>query len=98
MSEENPIVKTPEEKPKDNANPKKQSTWELVRFGIFGLVAVLLVRNYIVQPFIVSGSSMVPTFENGQYLIIDEISYKLHDPARDDVIVFKYPKDTTKFF
>jgi len=75
-----------------------QSFWELVRFAIIALIIVVPIRVYIAQPFIVSGSSMVPTFENGQYLIVDEISYRLNDPKRNDVIIFKYPKDTTKFF
>jgi signal peptidase I len=77
---------------------KRQSSWELVRFGIIALLVVLGIRTFIAQPFIVSGSSMVPTFENGQYLIIDEISYKLREPKREEVIVFKYPNDPTKFF
>jgi len=41
---------------------------------------------------------MVPTFENGNYLIVDKISYRLENPERDDVIVFRYPNDPTKFF
>jgi signal peptidase I len=41
---------------------------------------------------------MVPTFENGDYLIIDKISYELGNPKRDDAVVFRYPGDTTKFF
>lgn len=77
---------------------RNQSFWELLRFGVVALLVVLGIRTFIVQPFVVSGSSMVPTFENGQYLIIDEISYKLKEPERDDVIVFRYPKDPTKFF
>ncbi len=44
------------------------------------------------------GSSMVPTFQNGNYLIVDKISYILGNPKRDDVVVFRYPNDTTKFF
>ncbi|MEX2052325.1 MAG: signal peptidase I, partial [Candidatus Paceibacterota bacterium] len=52
----------------------------------------------VAQPFVVSGSSMVPTFENGDYLIIDELSYRLGDPERYDVVVFRYPGDTKKFF
>jgi signal peptidase I len=89
------IEKKPEVKTKEK---KAQSGWELLRFGVIALVAVFLVRTFIVQPFIVSGSSMFPTFQNGQYLIVDEISYKLEAPKRDDVIVFRYPDDTTKFF
>jgi len=75
-----------------------QSIWELVKFGIIAIAIVIPIRVFIAQPFVVSGSSMVPTFENGQYLIINEISYRLSDPERGDVVVFRYPKDTTKFF
>ena len=76
----------------------KQSFWEIVRFALVAIAIVIPIRIYIAQPFIVSGSSMVPTFEDGQYLIIDEISYRLDDPQRDDVVVFRYPNDTKKFF
>ncbi len=76
----------------------KQSFWELVRFALIAVAIVLPVRMFIAQPFIVSGSSMVPTFENGQYLIVDEITYRFEDPKRGDVIVFRYPNDTKKFF
>lgn len=75
-----------------------QSIWELVRFALVALLFVIPIRIFIAQPFIVSGSSMVPTFENGQYLIVDEISYRLSDPKRNDVVVFRYPNDTKKFF
>ena len=77
---------------------KAQSFWELARFAFVALVIVIPIRVLIAEPFIVSGSSMVPTFINGDYLIIDKISYKLSNPKRDDVVVFRYPGDTTKFF
>lgn len=77
---------------------KMQSFWELVRFAFIALIIVVPIRVLIAEPFIVSGSSMVPTFTNGDYLIIDKISYRLSDPKRDDVVVFRYPGDTTKFF
>jgi signal peptidase I len=76
----------------------KQSAWELVRFALLAVAIVIPIRLFIAQPFIVSGSSMVPTFSDGQYLIIDEISYKLGSPERNDVVVFRYPNDTKKFF
>ena len=77
---------------------KMQSFWELVRFAFIALIIVVPIRVLIAEPFIVSGSSMVPTFTNGDYLIIDKISYRLSDPKRDDAVVFRYPGDTTKFF
>jgi signal peptidase I len=76
----------------------KKSFWELVRFALIAIAIVIPIRVYVAQPFVVSGSSMVPTFADGQYLIVDEISYRFSEPQRDDVIVFRYPDDQTKFF
>lgn len=84
-----------------NAEEKKtkgQLFGELVRFALIALIIVIPIRVFIAEPFIVSGSSMVPTFENGDYLIVDKISYELGTPKRDDVVVFRYPGNTTKFF
>lgn len=75
-----------------------QSFWELVRFALIALLIVIPVRVFVAEPFVVSGSSMVPTFENGDYLIVDKISYELGSTKRDDVVVFRYPGDPTKFF
>lgn len=71
---------------------------ELLKFACIALAIVLPVRLFIAQPFIVSGASMVPTFESGEYLIVDELSYRFSEPMRGDVVIFRYPKDTTEFF
>lgn len=71
---------------------------EIVRFAILALIIVLPIRMFIAQPFIVSGASMDDTFENGQYLIVDQVTYYLEDPQRGDVVIFRYPKDPSKFF
>lgn len=85
-----------EESPKEESTA--QSVWDLVRFAFIAILIVIPIRIFIAQPFIVSGSSMVPTFHNGEYLIIDEISYRIKNPERGEVIVFRYPNDTKKFF
>ena len=41
---------------------------------------------------------MVPNFQQGDYLIVDEVSYKIHQPERGDVVVLKYPLDTRQRF
>lgn len=71
---------------------------ELLKFALVAIVIVVPVRLFIAQPFIVSGASMIPTFQNGQYLIVDELSYRIATPSRGDVIIFRYPKDPTQFF
>lgn len=57
-----------------------------------------VVRYFFVQPFFVEGASMEPNFENGEYLLIDEISYYFKSPERGEVIVFHYPLDTSKYY
>ncbi len=81
-----------------NIPTNKESFWELVRFTILAIIIVIPIRVFIAQPFVVSGSSMVPTFHNGEYLIVDEISYRVGEPKRSDVVIFRYPNDTKKFF
>ncbi len=71
--------------------PKDSTVGEFVRFTIVALIIVFLFRVYIAQPFIVSGLSMSPTFETGNYLIIDEITYRLEKPSRGDVVILKKP-------
>lgn len=71
---------------------------ELLKFALIAVVVVVPIRLFIAQPFIVSGASMYPTFENGEYLIVDELSYHLGDPSRGDVIIFRYPRNPTEFF
>jgi signal peptidase I len=72
--------------------------WELFKIAVIALVIVLPIRYFLFQPFIVKGESMAPNFESGDYLIVDEISYRFSEPQRGDVIVFNYPKDTTQRF
>lgn len=66
--------------------------WELVKIAIVAAVIVIPIRYFLFQPFIVKGDSMMPNFSSGDYLIIDEISYRFKNPERGEVIVFKYPK------
>lgn len=79
-------------------NEKKNNLWDFVKFAVIAILIVMPIRFWVAQPFIVSGSSMVPTFKNGDYLIVDELSYQFHAPKKNDVVVFRYPYDTSKFF
>jgi len=73
--------------------------WEFIKFALIVGLVVIPIRVYIAQPFIVNGLSMHPTFESGDYLIIDEFSYNfLREPERGEVIVFRFPQDRSKFF
>jgi signal peptidase I len=64
---------------------------ETIKFIVLALIIVGPIRLFIAQPFIVSGASMDPAFHDGQYLIVDQVSYRVGSPARNDVIVFRPP-------
>jgi len=80
------------------AQSAQQQLFEFFRFILTALVIIIPIRVFIAQPFIVSGSSMVPTFIDKDYLIVDQISYRFSEPHRNDVIVMRYPKDPSQFF
>jgi signal peptidase I len=71
---------------------------ETLKIVVISLAIILPIRYFLVQPFYVRGASMEPTFDDYQYLLIDEISYRLDPPNRGDVVVFRYPEDRSQFF
>lgn len=75
-----------------DASPKPLSN-DIISFALIALLIVIPIRWFIAQPFVVRGASMEPTFFNGQYLIVDQLSYRFHPPERGDVIIMKYPRD-----
>lgn len=73
--------------------------WDLVKVFVVAFVLVwLILRPFVAEPFIVSGSSMVPNFHDKEYLVIEKLSYRFKEPTRGDVIVFRYPRDTSQYF
>ncbi len=71
---------------------------EIVTFIVLAVLIVVPIRVFIAQPFVVEGASMHPTFESGDYLIVDQLSYRFDDPKRGDVIVFRYPNKPSIFY
>lgn len=96
MENSTPQKDLPANEPKKDK--KEESWWDIIKFALLTLVIIIPIRLYIAQPFIVSGDSMYPTFANGEYLIVDELSYNFRVPARGDVVVFRYPVDPSKYF
>lgn len=82
----------------NNDQTAKSSFWGLVRYAVVALLIVVPFRIFIAQPYVVSGSSMDPTFKDADYLIVDQISKRFEDIQRGSVVIIKYPKDPSKFF
>ncbi len=71
---------------------------DTIKFALIALLIVIPIRWFIAQPFVVRGASMVPTFQNNEYLIVDQLTYHFQEPKRGDVIIMRYPKDPKTFF
>jgi len=69
---------------------------ELLQVVAIAAIVVVPIRYFVFQPFLVKGASMEPNFHEGDYLIIDELSYRLRNPERGEVIVFHYPLDPSQ--
>jgi len=72
--------------------------WELIKVFLLAVVIIVPIRYFLVQPFFVRGASMEPNFYDGEYLVIDELSYYLRDARRGEVVVFRSPNNRSQFF
>lgn len=65
----------------------------VVSLAIFAVVYI-----FLFQPHQVDGRSMEPNFHNGEYILTDKLSYRIHPPKRGDVVVFHSPQDERNDF
>ncbi len=85
----------------DQEMPQKSVSyfiWELIRVAAFSFLTILIIRYFLFKPFYVKGASMEPNFFEREYLIIDELSYRFHEPKRGDVVVFRPPYNSRDFY
>jgi signal peptidase I len=71
---------------------------DTLKIVVVALAIVIPIRYFLFQPFLVKGQSMEPNFQDGNYLIVDEISYRFRAPERGEVIIFRYPEDPSQRF
>jgi signal peptidase I len=86
--------------PADDAPPSSKSrkglrtALEWVGIVAAALVAAYLVKSFLFQPFYIPSSSMEPTLDINDRVLINKLSYKLHDVNRGDIVVFERPPAT----
>ena len=68
----------------------------LIIYTVVALALAFFIRFFIAAPYVVSGASMVPTFFDYHYLIVDRVTYGFEPPQRGDVIVLDLPQDTSR--
>ena len=75
--------------PEPEAKRKANAWAEWIIVIIVAVTAALLVRAFVLQQFAVSGHSMDTTLHDGDRVLVNKLSYRLHDPNRGDVVVLK---------
>ena len=90
------------------ADTQPNAVIEFARSFFPVLIAVLLLRAFVFEPFRIPSKSMVPTLLVGDFVLVNKFSYGLRapvfhtkfldlgEPERGDVVVFRYPPDPTK--
>ncbi len=76
----------------------KLIVWEALEVVLIAFLPLFISYQFLARPFLVQGASMEPNFDNGNYLVVDIISYKLENPERGDVIVFHYPGNRSLYY
>lgn len=74
------------------------SVIEIAEIAFIAIAAVFLIRTFLVQPFLVSGGSMSPNFSDGDYLLVDQLTFRMREPQRGEVAVFHSPNDESTYF
>jgi signal peptidase I len=72
--------------------------WESLEVLLVAFIPLFMTYQFLARPFMVLGASMEPTFQNGNYLVVDIISYKFGTPERGDVVVFHYPGNRSLYY
>ena len=77
---------------------KKSVIREYTEAILVAVLLALLIRTFVVQAFKIPSGSMIPTLLVGDHILVNEFLYRFRDPARGDVVVFKYPVDESRDF
>jgi len=83
---------------KDKRAHLRTNILEWIKVIIIALIISIPIRVFVAEPFIVDGASMDPTFTTGQFLMVDRLTYRLKNPNRGDVIVFRYPNNPSTYY
>ncbi len=73
-----------------------KAIYSLIETILVALVLAIVLYLFIMTPHEVVGNSMHPTYKNGEFLMANKITYRVSEPKRGDVIIFKF-SDTQDF-
>ena len=62
------------------------------------VVLAFVIRQFIVELYVVDGPSMRPTLQSRERLVVNKFIYRMREPERGEIIVFRYPRDPSRDF
>ena len=83
---------------KEEAEEESWMLREYIKAGLAAILLALFIRTFVAQAFKIPSESMVETLQVGDHLLVNKLQYLISDINRGDVIVFQYPKDTSRDF
>lgn len=86
-----PIADDPAPTPSDERRGVRNVV-EWVAIIVGALAVALIVKTFLIQAFFIPSLSMFPTLDEGDRVLVNKLSYKLHDVNRGDLVVFERPK------
>ena len=99
MTEQKREEVVPEDIP-EQFEKKKSRVREAIDFILYLAVVAgicYVIVTFVGQRTVVSGTSMIPTLQDGDNLITDKISYRFRDPERYDIIVLRVESQHENF-
>lgn len=64
---------------------------DILQTVVMAIAIFMVVYLFLMRPHQVSGRSMVPNFQDGEYLLTEKLSYRFNQPKRGDIVVFTAP-------
>lgn len=83
---------------KKSANSWQDTASDWLVSIIVAVALAFCIRTFLVEPYLVEGTSMYPTLKNHERLIVDKLSSFISRPERGEIVVFRYPKDESRDF
>jgi signal peptidase I len=77
---------------------RKRSAVEWVVVVVAAVVIAVLLRAFVVQTFYIPSGSMEPTLKKNDRVVVNKLSYRMHDVHRGDIVVFTTPPGVNKSF
>lgn len=77
--------------PEAAAHRSRRTVIEWAAILLIAVVAAVLLRTFVIQPYFIPSGSMEPTLKVGDKVLVNKLSYHMHSVQRGDVVVFKRP-------